>query len=110
MILFRTASDIAGSAVISQLSAGRKNRLWLEVDGMHQSAVFDQEQPEQLWIGSEAGAEILYAIQRRARRAAAPALYCPPATPRVTPSALRTTSLIPTLPWMPTPAIDSSES
>ena len=59
LILFRTANDIAGSAVISQLSAGRKNRLWVEVDGMHRSAVFDQEQPEQLWIGSEAGAEIL---------------------------------------------------
>jgi predicted dehydrogenase len=59
LILFRTANDIAGSAVISQLSAGRKNRLWLEVDGMQQSAVFDQEQPEQLWIGSEAGAQVL---------------------------------------------------
>jgi predicted dehydrogenase len=59
LIMFRTASDIAGSAVINQLSAGRKNRLWIEVDGMHQSAVFDQEQPEQLWIGSDAGAQIL---------------------------------------------------
>jgi predicted dehydrogenase len=59
LILFRTASDIAGSAVISQLSAGRKNRLWIEVDGMHQSAAFDQEQAEQLWIGSEAGAQLL---------------------------------------------------
>jgi predicted dehydrogenase len=58
LIMFRTANDIAGSAVISQLSAGRKNRLWMEVDGMHQSAVFDQEQPEQLWIGSEAGAQL----------------------------------------------------
>jgi predicted dehydrogenase len=59
LILFRTAKDIAGSAVISQLSAGRKNRLWIEVDGMHQSAVFDQELGEQLWIGSEAGAQVL---------------------------------------------------
>jgi predicted dehydrogenase len=59
LIMFRTTNDIAGSAVISQLSAGRKNRLWIEVDGMHESAVFDQEQPEQLWIGSEAGAQIL---------------------------------------------------
>ena len=41
--------------MISQLSAGRKNRLWIEVDGMHQSAVFDQELAEQLWIGREAG-------------------------------------------------------
>jgi predicted dehydrogenase len=59
LIMFRTANDIAGSAVISQLSAGRKNRLWIEVDGMHQSAVFDQELPEQLWIGSEASAQLL---------------------------------------------------
>ena len=59
LIMFRTANDIAGSAVISQLSAGRKNRLWIEVDGMHQSAVFDQELGEQLWIGTEAGAQLL---------------------------------------------------
>jgi predicted dehydrogenase len=59
LILFRTTNDIAGSAVISQLSAGRKNRLWVEVDGMHQSAVFDQELSEQLWIGMEAGAQLL---------------------------------------------------
>jgi predicted dehydrogenase len=59
LILFRTANDVAGSAVISQLSAGRKNRLWIQVDGMNQSAAFDQEMPEQLWIGSEGGAQIL---------------------------------------------------
>ena len=59
LILFRTASDIAGSAVISQLSAGRKNRLWMEVDGMHQSAAFDQELGEQLWIGDDEGARVL---------------------------------------------------
>ena len=59
LIMFRTANDIAGSAVISQLSVGRKNRLWIEVDGMHQSAVFDQELGEQLWIGGEAGAQLL---------------------------------------------------
>jgi len=45
--------------VISQLSAGRKNRLWVEVDGMHQSAAFDQELGEQLWIGTEASQQIL---------------------------------------------------
>ena len=59
LIMFRTANDIAGSAVISQLSAGRKNRLWIEVDGMHQSAAFDQELAEQLWIGDERGARLL---------------------------------------------------
>ena len=59
LIMFRTAEDVAGSAVISQLSAGRKNRLWVEVDGMQQSAVFDQELPEQLWIGEDAATRLL---------------------------------------------------
>ena len=59
LILFRTAADVAGSAVISQLSAGRKNRLWVEVDGMQQSAVFDQEAPEQLWVGDDEGFRVL---------------------------------------------------
>lgn len=59
LILFRTTDDVAGSAVISQLAAGRKNRLWLEVDGARLSAVFDQENAELLWIGSEAGATVL---------------------------------------------------
>jgi predicted dehydrogenase len=59
LILFRTADDVAGSAVISQLAAGRKNRLWLEVDGAQLSVVFDQENAEYLWIGSEVGATVL---------------------------------------------------
>jgi predicted dehydrogenase len=59
LILFRTQKGIAGSAVISQLSAGRKNRLWIEVDGGQQSAVFDQELPEQLWIGADAQTTLL---------------------------------------------------
>jgi len=59
LIMFRTAADVAGSAVISQLSAGRKNRLWVEVDGMQQSAVFDQELPEQLLLGDDEGYKTL---------------------------------------------------
>ncbi len=55
LILFRTARDVAGSAVITQLAAGRKNRLWVEVDGMQQSAVFNQELPEQLLLGDDEG-------------------------------------------------------
>ena len=43
---FRTERGVLANTVISQVSAGRKNRLWLEVDGSRQSAVFDQEQPE----------------------------------------------------------------
>ncbi|GAA4265748.1 Gfo/Idh/MocA family oxidoreductase [Frondihabitans peucedani] len=56
---FRTTSGAVGNAVISQVSAGRKNRLWIEVDGSRGSAVFDQESPESVWLGAEAGSTIL---------------------------------------------------
>ncbi len=59
LILFRTANDVAGSAVISQLAAGRKNRLWLEVDGGRHSVTFDQEQAEYLLVGSDDGMRVL---------------------------------------------------
>lgn len=59
LILFKTDRGTSGSAVISQLAAGRKNRLWLEVDGATHSAVFDQEHAEELWIGGEAESSIV---------------------------------------------------
>jgi predicted dehydrogenase len=59
LILFRTERGTRGSAVISQLAAGRKNRLWLEVDGAQHSAVFDQEHAEELWIGGDAESVVL---------------------------------------------------
>jgi len=56
---FETDGGAVGSAVISQISAGRKNRLWLEVDGAEESVVFDQEEPESLWCGRREAATIL---------------------------------------------------
>ncbi|MDM7890706.1 Gfo/Idh/MocA family protein [Curtobacterium caseinilyticum] len=56
---FRTASGRIGNVVISQVAAGRKNRLWFEVDGTLGSAAFDQEQPESAWFGNERGAQIV---------------------------------------------------
>ncbi len=50
-VQFETDGGALGSVVISQVSAGRKNRLWIEVDGSEQALSFDQEQPEQLWVG-----------------------------------------------------------
>jgi predicted dehydrogenase len=52
---FRTAAGRLGSAVISQVAAGRKNRLWFEVDGSLGSAAFDQENAETAWLGSSTG-------------------------------------------------------
>jgi predicted dehydrogenase len=48
---FETDQGAIGTATISQVSAGRKNRLWLEVDGSEESLAFDQEEPETLWCG-----------------------------------------------------------
>jgi predicted dehydrogenase len=51
VLQFETDGGALGSAVISQISAGRKNRLWLEVDAEAEALAFDQENAESLWIG-----------------------------------------------------------
>jgi predicted dehydrogenase len=48
---FTTASGVLGTVVVSQVAAGRKNRLYLEVSGTEASLGFDQEDPERLWVG-----------------------------------------------------------
>ncbi len=58
MVLGRSANGIPISATISQVSAGRKNRLWFELDGSGQSAVFDQENPETVWFGGMGSSEV----------------------------------------------------
>jgi len=51
VVQFETDRGALGSAVISQISAGRKNRLWLEVDAGAEALAFDQEDAESLWLG-----------------------------------------------------------
>jgi predicted dehydrogenase len=58
-VLLRTAAGVLGSVTISQIAAGRKNRLWFELDGALGSAVFDQEEPERIWLGGTDGNRIL---------------------------------------------------
>ncbi|WP_240796550.1 Gfo/Idh/MocA family oxidoreductase [Streptomyces sp. RFCAC02] len=58
LVMGRTANGVPVSATISQVAAGRKNRLWFELDGSGGSAVFDQENPESAWFGTATGAEI----------------------------------------------------
>lgn len=57
---FRTASGAIANTVVSQVAAGRKNRLWVEIDGSRGSAVFDQEKPETVWLGTEDGTTTLH--------------------------------------------------
>ena len=58
-VLLRTAEGVLGSLTVSQVSAGRKNRLWFELDGAAGSAVFDQENPESVWLGDAQGARLV---------------------------------------------------
>ncbi|HMG42476.1 MAG TPA: Gfo/Idh/MocA family oxidoreductase [Acidimicrobiales bacterium] len=59
VLLFETDRGGVGSLVVSQVSAGRKNRLWFELDGERAAVVFDQEQPESLWVGHRDRAEVV---------------------------------------------------
>lgn len=54
-LLFSTDRGATGALTVSQVSPGRKNRLWFEVDCGKASVAFDQENPESLFVGSRAG-------------------------------------------------------
>jgi predicted dehydrogenase len=59
-VVFRTDQGAGGSVVVSQVSPGRKNRLWFEIDGAQHSVSFDQENPETLLLGGRERTEILH--------------------------------------------------
>ncbi|WP_147197120.1 Gfo/Idh/MocA family protein [Pantoea sp. CCBC3-3-1] len=50
-VLFRFDDGSKGCFSVSQVSAGRKNRLSFELNGSNASVAWDQETPQQLWIG-----------------------------------------------------------
>lgn len=50
-LVFETDAGGMGTLVVSQVSPGRKNRLWFSFDGTDRSYSFDQEVPELLWVG-----------------------------------------------------------
>jgi len=40
---------------VNQVAAGRKNRLYFEIDGSKQSIAWESETPNQIWIGRRDG-------------------------------------------------------
>lgn len=50
-VLFHFENGTRGVLTVSQVSAGRKNRFWFEIDGGQKALAWDQEEPNQLWIG-----------------------------------------------------------
>jgi predicted dehydrogenase len=51
-VIFRMGERARGAMTASQISAGRKNRLSIEVYGSKSSVAWDQERPDELWIGN----------------------------------------------------------
>ena len=50
-VIFRMGLRTRGCVTASQVSAGRKNRLSIEIYGTHSSVAWDQERPDELWSG-----------------------------------------------------------
>lgn len=50
-VLIQFENGARGGFTVSQVSAGRKNHFWLEVDGSKKSFAWNQENPNELWIG-----------------------------------------------------------
>jgi len=50
-VLIRYSDGSRGALTVSQVSAGRKNRLSYEIDGSKSSLAWNSESPNELWIG-----------------------------------------------------------
>lgn len=58
-VLVQTASGVLGTLLISQMAPGRKNALTLEVHGSQETLRFEQERPEELWLGARGESKLL---------------------------------------------------
>lgn len=54
-VMFRMGSATRGAFTVSQISAGRKNRLNIEIYGSRGGVAWDQERPNELWVGRREG-------------------------------------------------------
>jgi predicted dehydrogenase len=54
-VLFRFDSGAKGVMTVSQVSAGRKNRITFELDGSTKAVAWESENPNHLWIGQRDG-------------------------------------------------------
>ncbi len=59
-VLFHMGARTRGSMTVSQVSAGRKNRLSIEIYGTKSSVAWDQEQPDELWSGHRDSSNQVY--------------------------------------------------
>src|SRR3712207_887265 len=76
-VLLRFHNGARGSFTVSQVSAGRKNRLSFEVDGADGALAWSSEESEFLWLGSRDQATRV--VQRNPRSSPVPELSRLPA-------------------------------
>jgi predicted dehydrogenase len=89
-VLFATASGASGAFTVSQVSAGRKNHITIEVDTDRTAFAWDQERPNTLWIGHrDAANETLPRDPTLLGEAAAPLAHYPGGHEEGWPDALR---------------------
>jgi predicted dehydrogenase len=82
VVQFETDEGALGTTIVSQISAGRKNRLWLEFDGAEEALRFSQEDPETLWVGRREAATLLRRDAEHMSPAAARLSQLPPGHPQ----------------------------
>jgi predicted dehydrogenase len=51
MVLFRFDNGALGNVTLSQVSAGRKNFFWFEISGSKSAMYWEQENPNEMWLG-----------------------------------------------------------
>jgi len=82
IVQFETDGGAIGSTVISQISAGRKNQLFLEVATAEESLAFNQEEPETLWRGRREASILIKRDAEALSAAAARYAVLPPGHPQ----------------------------
>ena len=58
-ILLHYENGVRGILTVSQVSSGRKNRIFFEINGSQSSLVWNGERPNELWIGNRSEANQL---------------------------------------------------
>ena len=51
IVMIQFENGLRGVFTVSQVSAGRKNREWFEIDGSRKALAWNQEEPNSLWVG-----------------------------------------------------------
>lgn len=82
LVLFRTERGVSGSLVVSQVSSGHKNQLRFEIAAPDATLAFDQEHPDELWVGRRGPSELAVRDAATLHPSAAAYVTVPPGHPQ----------------------------